>query len=134
MVIVLDFRFVLTSYLFRVDQYTVQEKAEKYLISQDDSYYAQRAGGEEAEKSGSIRQCWHEKQQCFIFKGPGVGCHNVHLPFNNQVLIVRHSPLPRRGKKGGDILGPTNPDRQRQEPDHVCPPDTDHGKMANMKW
>ncbi|CAC9887777.1 unnamed protein product [Aureobasidium pullulans] len=43
-------------------------------------------------------------------------------------------PVPRRGKKGNDILGPQNPDRMRQEPDTVCPPDTDHGKMPNMKW
>ncbi|KAG9673546.1 oxalate decarboxylase family bicupin, partial [Aureobasidium melanogenum] len=43
-------------------------------------------------------------------------------------------PVPRRGKKGNDILGPQNPDRMRQEPDTVCPPETDHGKMPNMKW
>lgn len=42
--------------------------------------------------------------------------------------------MPRRGKKGNDILGPQNPDRMRQAPDTVCPPDTDHGKMPNMKW
>jgi len=44
------------------------------------------------------------------------------------------SPVPKRGRKGNDILGPQNPDRMRQEPDTVCPPDTDHGKMPNMKW
>lgn len=36
--------------------------------------------------------------------------------------------------KGSDILGPTNPDRQRQAADTVCPPVTDAGKMPNMKW
>lgn len=49
-------------------------------------------------------------------------------------LTEHHSPMPRRGKKGNDILGPQNPDRMRQEPDTVCPPETDHGKMPNMKW
>ncbi|GFZ47524.1 hypothetical protein JCM24511_05268 [Saitozyma sp. JCM 24511] len=44
------------------------------------------------------------------------------------------APEPRRGKKGLDILGPVNADRARQEPDHVRPPATDAGKMANMKW
>ncbi|KAL1411554.1 hypothetical protein Q8F55_002516 [Vanrija albida] len=43
-------------------------------------------------------------------------------------------PVPRRGKYGNDILGPVNPDRARQEPDHVRPPATDAGKLGNMKW
>ena len=43
-------------------------------------------------------------------------------------------PVPRRGDQGNDILGPQNPDRMRQEPDHICPPETDAGKMPNMKW
>jgi len=48
--------------------------------------------------------------------------------------VDNRSPVPRRGKKGNNILGPQNPDRMRQEPDTVCPPETDHGKMPNMKW
>lgn len=58
----------------------------------------------------------------------------------HRILALGHpadehySPQPRRGKKGNDILGPQNPDRMRQEPDTVCPPETDHGKMPNMKW
>jgi len=47
---------------------------------------------------------------------------------------LMHSPQPKRGDKGGDILGPTNPDRARQAPDSVRPPKTDAGKMPNMKW
>ncbi|KAF4554207.1 Cupin-like protein 2 [Elsinoe fawcettii] len=43
-------------------------------------------------------------------------------------------PQPKRGGKGGDILGPQNPDRARQEPDTIRPPSTDNGKMPNMKW
>lgn len=35
-------------------------------------------------------------------------------------------PTPSRSDgKGSDILGPTNPDRQKQNPDGVCPPVTD---------
>lgn len=32
------------------------------------------------------------------------------------------------------ILGPRNPDREKQDPDMICPPETDHGKMINLKW
>lgn len=44
------------------------------------------------------------------------------------------SPVPRRGNKGNTILGPQNPERQRQGRDTLCPPSTDAGKMPNMKW
>ena len=43
-------------------------------------------------------------------------------------------PLPLRGGEGADILGPRNLDRERQAPDMVRPPSTDHGTMPNMKW
>ena len=43
-------------------------------------------------------------------------------------------PLPFRNGKGSNILGPRNIDRERQEPDMVRPPSTDHGTMSNMKW
>ena len=41
---------------------------------------------------------------------------------------------PRRGDKGSDVLGPQNPEKQRQNRDLFRPPATDHGKMPNMKW
>jgi oxalate decarboxylase len=41
---------------------------------------------------------------------------------------------PRRGSEGADIVGPTNPARQSQEPFTVAPPVTDHGSLPNMKW
>ncbi|MCJ1370446.1 hypothetical protein MMC20_001659 [Loxospora ochrophaea] len=43
-------------------------------------------------------------------------------------------PLPYRNGHGSDILGPRNPDREKQQPDLVRPPSTDKGTMANMKW
>ncbi|KAK2754073.1 hypothetical protein FQN54_007242 [Arachnomyces sp. PD_36] len=43
-------------------------------------------------------------------------------------------PQPHRGDEGSDILGPQNPERQKQNPDGVRPPVTDNGKMPNMKW
>ncbi|KAI0835082.1 RmlC-like cupin domain-containing protein [Hypoxylon sp. FL0890] len=43
-------------------------------------------------------------------------------------------PLPRRNVKGSDILGPRNPERERQAPDMLRPPSTDHGSLPNMKW
>lgn len=48
--------------------------------------------------------------------------------------LAHISPIPRRGKKGNDILGPQNPERQKQGRDTIRPPDTDAGKMPNMKW
>lgn len=41
---------------------------------------------------------------------------------------------PVRGKDGADILGPTNPARQAEEPFTTLPPRTDHGTMPNLKW
>jgi hypothetical protein len=43
-------------------------------------------------------------------------------------------PLPFRNGDGASVLGPQNPERQRQNPDLMRPPSTDHGSMANMRW
>lgn len=41
---------------------------------------------------------------------------------------------PIRGQDGADIIGPTNPPRQAEEPFTTAPPKTDHGTMPNLKW
>ena len=41
---------------------------------------------------------------------------------------------PVQGSEGADIVGPTNPARQAEEPFTTVPPRTDHGTMPNMKW
>ncbi len=41
---------------------------------------------------------------------------------------------PQRGSDGANIIGPTNPSRQAEEPDILVPPKTDHGTLPNMKW
>ncbi|UPX18588.1 uncharacterized protein EKO05_0008882 [Ascochyta rabiei] len=43
-------------------------------------------------------------------------------------------PLPWRNGDGADMLGPRNRERERQNPDLVRPPSTDHGNMPNMRW
>jgi oxalate decarboxylase family bicupin protein len=43
-------------------------------------------------------------------------------------------PLPFRNGLGSTILGPQNPDRQKQNPDMIRPPSTDHGDFKNMRW
>jgi hypothetical protein len=43
-------------------------------------------------------------------------------------------PLPWRNGDGATILGPQNRERQRQNPDMMRPPSTDHGDMKNMRW
>ncbi len=47
---------------------------------------------------------------------------------------IAKSPHPIRGKKGGSILGPTNPARELGDRDRIAPPATDAGTMPNLKW
>lgn len=57
-------------------------------------------------------------------------------PYDHKVDSVgedRH-PLPFRNGNGATVQGPRNKDRERQNPDLVRPPSTDHGSMANMRW
>ncbi len=44
-----------------------------------------------------------------------------------QTAPAPAAPLPRRGSKGADILGPTNDPRAAEEPFTQAPPATDHG-------
>jgi oxalate decarboxylase len=41
---------------------------------------------------------------------------------------------PVRGQDGANVVGPTNPLRQAEEPFTTRPPRTDHGTMPNLKW
>lgn len=43
-------------------------------------------------------------------------------------------PLPVRNGRGTSVLGPVNKDRDRQNPDLVRPPSTDHGILPNLRW
>jgi oxalate decarboxylase len=43
-------------------------------------------------------------------------------------------PLPIRNGEGAPILGPRNPALERQNPDEVAPPGTDHGTIPNLKF
>jgi oxalate decarboxylase len=51
-----------------------------------------------------------------------------------QTATAPAAPLPRRGSKGADILGPTNDPRAAEEPFTQAPPATAHGTMPNLKW
>jgi oxalate decarboxylase len=42
--------------------------------------------------------------------------------------------MPIRHGEGADIVGPTNPAREAEEPFTLRPPQTDHGSMPNLKW
>lgn len=57
-------------------------------------------------------------------------------PFDHKVDSVGEGrqPLPFRNGNGATVEGPRNKDRERQNPDLVRPPSTDHGSMANMRW
>ena len=41
---------------------------------------------------------------------------------------------PIRGDLGASIIGPTNPEREAQNPDTLAPPQTDHGTLPNLRW
>jgi len=43
-------------------------------------------------------------------------------------------PQPVRGEKGADDPGPRDPVRDREEPDVLVPPSTDHGTLPNLKF
>lgn len=49
--------------------------------------------------------------------------------WNDQTL-----PEPKKGDRGGDIWGARNVPRERQNPDILVPPDTDHGTMPNLRF
>lgn len=57
-------------------------------------------------------------------------------PFDHKVDSIGDDlePLPFRGGNGATIEGPRNKDREKQNPDLVRPPSTDHGNMPNMRW
>ena len=41
---------------------------------------------------------------------------------------------PIRGTQGADIVGPRNPEVEKQNPDILLPPETDHGGIPNLKF
>ncbi|MDR4156812.1 oxalate decarboxylase, partial [Bacillus cereus] len=43
-------------------------------------------------------------------------------------------PQPIRGEKGAETKIPHNVERDRQTPDMLVPPETDHGTVPNMKF
>jgi hypothetical protein len=57
-------------------------------------------------------------------------------PYDKKIDSVAEDlhPLPFRNGDGASILGPQNKDRQKQNPDLIRPPSTDHGDMKNMRW
>lgn len=42
--------------------------------------------------------------------------------------------MKQRNGQGTSILGPRNKPREKQNPDMIRPPSTDHGSMQNMRW
>lgn len=59
-----------------------------------------------------------------------------HDPFDKKIDsdAAGLHPLPYRNGDGADVLGPRNRGRERQNPDLVRPPSTDHGAIPNMRW
>lgn len=57
-------------------------------------------------------------------------------PYDKKIDSVGDDlhPLPFRNGDGASILGPQNVERQKENPDMIRPPSTDHGDMKNMRW
>lgn len=57
-------------------------------------------------------------------------------PYDHKVDSIGEDlhPLPFRNGDGATIMGPRNRDRERQNPDMMRPPSTDHGDLKNMRW
>ena len=57
-------------------------------------------------------------------------------PYDRKIDTVGNGmqPLPFRNGLGASVLGPRNYLREREDPDMIRPPSTDHGNMKNMKW
>lgn len=57
-------------------------------------------------------------------------------PYDHKVDSIGRNlhPEPIRNGDGTDVLGPRNRDRERQNPDMIRPPSTDHGDFKNMRW
>jgi oxalate decarboxylase len=53
---------------------------------------------------------------------------------NNNNNTKKRKVEPIRGSFGASIIGPTNPEREAQNPDTLAPPSTDHGTLANLRW
>jgi hypothetical protein len=60
------------------------------------------------------------------------------LPVVSSKNLLYHIDLgtniPQRNGHGTSVLGPVNKDRDRQNPDLVRPPSTDHGILPNLRW
>jgi oxalate decarboxylase len=51
-----------------------------------------------------------------------------------SVASAQNGPGPTRGREGADIVGPSNPSRQAENPFTIAPPATDSGTLPNLKW
>lgn len=57
------------------------------------------------------------------------------LPPGDPASVAGDAPYPHRPNgDGAPIVGPTNPELQKQNPDLIAPPPTDHGKMMNLHF
>ncbi|OCT45451.1 Oxalate decarboxylase OxdC [Cladophialophora carrionii] len=57
-------------------------------------------------------------------------------PYDHKVDSYANGwqPEPWRNGDGATVMGPRNRDRERQNPDMIRPPSTDHGSMSNYRW
>src|SRR5882762_7803552 len=53
---------------------------------------------------------------------------------SNKQTEIKNPVQPVKGNLGAPIIGPTNPEREEQNPDTLVPPSTDHGTLANLRW
>ena len=71
-----------------------------------------------------------------VGKSNGPYTPDHHDPYDRKVDSYGEDlqPLPYRNGDGATIQGPRNKDRERENPDLMRPPSTDHGDVANMRY
>jgi hypothetical protein len=77
-----------------------------------------------------------EQQALGAARGNGPYNPNNKDPYDHKVDSYANGwqPEPWRNGDGATVMGPRNRDRERQNPDMIRPPSTDHGSMSNYRW
>ncbi|HKC34551.1 MAG TPA: hypothetical protein VKB95_00760, partial [Chitinophagaceae bacterium] len=53
---------------------------------------------------------------------------------DSKKIKIKNPIQPIRDNLGASIIGPSNPEREAQNPDTLAPPSTDHGTLSNLRW
>ncbi|KAK4497271.1 hypothetical protein PRZ48_011721 [Zasmidium cellare] len=80
--------------------------------------------------------CWAAPAQHPLVHAKSPYRKDYRDPYDHKIDAVGRDlqPEPMGNGKGTTVLGPRNRDRERQNPDMIRPPSTDHGDFKNVRW